>query len=90
MRLHNISRNTNVIQQCDPCLDIKIALSWQCVNSFNGGVSWQNTKNTGLTDHLTQYIMGTPLLGPDVVAIGLQDNGSRVRQGNTSIFNQAS
>ncbi len=56
--------------------------------SMDGGVSWMNTKNGGLVNLLTQFIVGTPLLGPDVMAIGLQDNGSRVRQGNTSIFNQ--
>ncbi len=56
--------------------------------SDGSGVTWKNTKNAGLVNHLAQFIVGTPLV-PDVMAIGLQDNGSRLRQGNTSIFNQA-
>jgi photosystem II stability/assembly factor-like uncharacterized protein len=56
--------------------------------STDGGASWNDQKNIGLVDHLI-YSMATAGDDPKSVLIGLQDNGTRIRQGNTSIFNQS-
>lgn len=56
--------------------------------SYDEGKSWTDQKNTGLVDHLI-YSMATPGSDPKEVLIGLQDNGTRIRSGNTSVFNQS-
>ncbi|TFV93869.1 hypothetical protein E4K72_19185 [Oxalobacteraceae bacterium OM1] len=56
--------------------------------SEDEGNSWNDQKNVGLVDHLI-YSMATAGDNPASVLIGLQDNGTRIRQGNTSIFNQS-
>jgi photosystem II stability/assembly factor-like uncharacterized protein len=56
--------------------------------SNDEGASWNDQKNVGLVDHLI-YSMATSGADPKSVLIGLQDNGTRIRSGNTSVFNQS-
>ncbi|MBI3349666.1 MAG: hypothetical protein HY020_20955 [Burkholderiales bacterium] len=56
--------------------------------SQDEGASFTDQKNTGLTTHLV-YAMATSGADPKSVLIGLQDNGTRIRVGNTSTFNQS-
>lgn len=56
--------------------------------SSDEGASWTDQKNVGLVDHLI-YSMATSGADPKSVLIGLQDNGTRIRSGNTSVFNQS-
>jgi photosystem II stability/assembly factor-like uncharacterized protein len=56
--------------------------------SYDEGKTWTDQKNTGLVDHLI-YSMATSGSDPKSVLIGLQDNGTRIRVGNTSVFNQS-
>jgi photosystem II stability/assembly factor-like uncharacterized protein len=56
--------------------------------SNDEGASWNDQKNVGLVDHLI-YSMATSGADPTSVLIGLQDNGTRIRSGNTGVFNQS-
>ncbi|WLI88107.1 hypothetical protein Q4S45_15335 [Massilia sp. R2A-15] len=56
--------------------------------SKDEGASWSDQKNVGLVDHLI-YSMATSGADPKSVLIGLQDNGTRIRSGNTGVFNQS-
>ena len=56
--------------------------------SYDEGSSWTDQKNAGLADHLI-YSMATSGADPRSVLVGLQDNGTRIRSGNTSVFNQS-
>jgi photosystem II stability/assembly factor-like uncharacterized protein len=56
--------------------------------SNDDGTSWTDQKNVGLVDHLI-YSMGTSGADPKSVLVGLQDNGTRIRSGNTGVFNQS-
>jgi len=56
--------------------------------SGDEGASWNDQKNVGLADHLI-YAMATSGADPKSVLIGLQDNGTRIRVGNTGTFNQS-
>ncbi|TFW33625.1 WD40/YVTN/BNR-like repeat-containing protein [Massilia horti] len=56
--------------------------------SNDEGASWNDQKNVGLVDHLI-YAMATSGADPKSVLIGLQDNGTRIRSGNTGVFNQS-
>ena len=56
--------------------------------SYDEGASWTDQKNVGLVDHLI-YSMATSGADPRSVLIGLQDNGTRIRSGNTGVFNQS-
>lgn len=56
--------------------------------SYDGGNSFTDQKNTGLATHLI-YSMATSGADPKSVLVGLQDNGTRIRVGNTSVFNQS-
>jgi photosystem II stability/assembly factor-like uncharacterized protein len=56
--------------------------------SNDEGASWNDQKNAGLVDHLI-YSMATSGADPKSVLVGLQDNGTRIRSGNTSVFNQS-
>ncbi|MGZ5199140.1 MAG: WD40/YVTN/BNR-like repeat-containing protein [Telluria sp.] len=56
--------------------------------SNDEGSSWTDQKNVGLVDHLI-YSMATPGSDTKEVLVGLQDNGTRIRSGNTSVFNQS-
>ncbi len=55
--------------------------------SGDGGATWDDEKNQGIVDHLI-YSVATPGDNEDAVVVGLQDNGTRVRVGDTSTFNQ--
>lgn len=56
--------------------------------SKDEGASWDDQKNVGLADHLI-YSMATSGADPKSVLVGLQDNGTRIRSGNTGVFNQS-
>jgi photosystem II stability/assembly factor-like uncharacterized protein len=56
--------------------------------SSDEGASWTDQKNVGLADHLI-YSMATSGTDPKSVLVGLQDNGTRIRSGNTGVFNQS-
>lgn len=56
--------------------------------SRDGGATFSSNKNQGLVDTL-HYSLATNPLQPQTVITGLQDNGTRVRQGSTSTFNQS-
>jgi hypothetical protein len=55
--------------------------------STNGGTTFTDTLNVGLVTHLI-YNVGSSLDTPSAVIGGFQDNGTRVRSGVTSTFNQ--
>jgi hypothetical protein len=55
--------------------------------STDSGATFTSDKNNGLVTHLFYTIAGTPSL-PNFAIGGLQDNGTRARVGNSSIFNQ--
>ncbi len=55
--------------------------------SSNGGTTFTHTLNEGIASHLVYNVCSTPV-DANRVLIGLQDNGTRLREGNTSIFNQ--
>lgn len=49
--------------------------------------TWTAGLNVGITSHLT-YSVGSSTNNRNAIVTGLQDNGTRVRSGNTSTFNQ--
>ncbi len=55
--------------------------------SANGGTSFTHTLNEGIVSHLVYNVCSSPA-NADRVLIGLQDNGTRLRETNTSVFNQ--
>ena len=55
--------------------------------STDGGLSWSTEKNNGLQTFLFHSIAGTPVF-PNAVFGGAQDNGTRVREGNSTSYNQ--
>ncbi|MFN2507533.1 MAG: hypothetical protein ABR589_02035 [Chthoniobacterales bacterium] len=55
--------------------------------SADNGVTWTDKYNIGISAHLL-YSVGSSEAAPDAVIGGLQDNGTRVRELNTSTFNQ--
>jgi len=55
--------------------------------STNGGATFSTDKNQGLVDTL-HYSVTTNPAHPESILTGLQDAGTRVRQGSTSIFNE--
>jgi photosystem II stability/assembly factor-like uncharacterized protein len=55
--------------------------------SFDQGLSWTDDLNVGIASHLI-YEVGSSPASPSAVIGGLQDNGTRVRVGATSTFNQ--
>ncbi len=55
--------------------------------STNGGTTFSSSLNEGIASHLIYNVCSSPA-NTDRVFIGLQDNGSRLRVGNTSVFNQ--
>ncbi len=55
--------------------------------SDNGGATWDDTKNKGLVNHLIYALAANPGV-PGSALVGLQDNGTRIRSGLTSTFNQ--
>jgi photosystem II stability/assembly factor-like uncharacterized protein len=55
--------------------------------SADGGVTWSDALNKGIASHLI-YDVGSSDNNPSAAIIGLQDNGTRVREGSTTIYNQ--
>jgi uncharacterized protein (TIGR03382 family) len=53
----------------------------------DGGATFSDSLNIGLTTHLFYSVGSTPAAPAEVIG-GLQDNGTRVRAGTTSTFNQ--
>ncbi|HJU84064.1 MAG TPA: Ig-like domain-containing protein, partial [Holophagaceae bacterium] len=49
--------------------------------------TWSTSLNVGITSHLA-YSVGSSLNNTSAVITGLQDNGTRVRSGSTSTFDQ--
>ena len=56
--------------------------------STDDGVTWSSDKNNGLQTFLFFSLISTPGF-PSAVMGGSQDNGTRVRKGNTTIYNQS-
>jgi hypothetical protein len=55
--------------------------------STDNGASWSDALNVGITTHLL-YTLGSSPNVPSAVIGGFQDNGTRVRSGASSIYNQ--
>lgn len=55
--------------------------------STNGGAAFSYTLNKGIASMLV-YQVGSSPNNPNAVNVGLQDNGTRVRDGSTATFNQ--
>ena len=55
--------------------------------STDKGATWTDTLNNGLTTHQV-YNIGSSAAAPQEVLGGLQDNGTRLRSGATSTFNE--
>lgn len=55
--------------------------------STDSGGSWTDELNNGLTTHQV-YNIGSSAAAPQEVLGGLQDNGTRLRKGSTSTFNE--
>ena len=55
--------------------------------STDGGTTWDDTKNKGLVNHLIYSLAANPGVAGSAL-VGLQDNGTRIRSGLTSTFNQ--
>jgi photosystem II stability/assembly factor-like uncharacterized protein len=55
--------------------------------STDGGATFTDALNVGIVTHLV-YNLGSSTATPSAVIGGMQDNGTRVRSGATSIFNQ--
>jgi hypothetical protein len=56
--------------------------------SSDDGTTWSSDKNNGLQTFLFYSLISTPGF-PSAVMGGTQDNGTRVRKGNTTIYNQS-
>ena len=56
--------------------------------STDNGATWSSDKNNGLQTFLFYSLTSTPVI-PTAVFGGSQDNGTRVRVGNTTIYNQS-
>lgn len=55
--------------------------------STNNGTTWTDDLNVGIASHLI-YSVGSSPAAPNAVIGGFQDNGTRVRVGTSSTFNQ--
>jgi len=56
--------------------------------STDNGTTWSSDKNNGLQTFLFYSLASTPAF-PSAVIAGAQDTGTRVRKGNTMIYNQS-
>jgi hypothetical protein len=56
--------------------------------STDAGATWSSDKNNGLQTFLFYSIAGSPAF-PNAVYGGAQDNGTRVREGHSTIYNQS-
>ncbi len=55
--------------------------------STNNGTTWSAALNVGITSHLI-YSVGSSVANSSAVVGGFQDNGTRVRSGSTTIYDQ--
>jgi len=55
--------------------------------SADSGTTWSAALNEGIASHLI-YQVGSSLANRNAVVVGLQDNGTRVRESSTSVYNQ--
>ncbi len=55
--------------------------------STNNGTTWSAALNVGITSHLI-YSVGSSVANSSAVIGGLQDNGTRVRSGTSTIYDQ--
>ena len=55
--------------------------------SDTDGADWDDSKNVGLLNHLVYSLAANPGVAGSAL-VGLQDNGTRIRSGTTSTFNQ--
>ena len=55
--------------------------------STNNGTTWSAALNVGITSHLI-YSVGSSLANTSAVVGGFQDNGTRVRSGSSTIYDQ--
>jgi photosystem II stability/assembly factor-like uncharacterized protein len=55
--------------------------------STDNGTTWTSNLNIGITSHL-MYSVGSSLANGNAVIAGLQDNGTRVRVGTSTVYNQ--
>lgn len=55
--------------------------------STDSGITWDDSKNVGLATHLIYALAANPATTGSAW-VGLQDNGTRMRVGTTSTFNQ--
>jgi hypothetical protein len=55
--------------------------------SADGGTTWASNKNVGLVTHLAYSITSNPT-APSSVITGMQDDGTRVREGSSTIYDQ--
>ena len=55
--------------------------------SDDAGAHWDDSKNEGLVNHLIYTLAANPGVAGSAL-VGLQDNGTRIRSGTTSTFNQ--
>jgi len=55
--------------------------------SNDSGANWDHRKNIGITSHLVYALTSNPT-SPNSTIIGLQDNGTRVRESNTTTYDQ--
>jgi hypothetical protein len=56
--------------------------------STDDGATWSSAKNAGLGTFLFYSLISTPVV-PNAIFGGTQDNGTRVREGSTAVFNQS-
>src|SRR5262249_23478131 len=55
--------------------------------SGDGGATWDTSKNEGLATAQVYTLASTPS-DPKSVLIGLQDEGTRIRQGDTTLYDE--
>ena len=55
--------------------------------SSDNGTTWTSNLNIGITTHLLYSVGSSPASSTAVIG-GLQDNGTRVRSGSTTVYNQ--
>jgi photosystem II stability/assembly factor-like uncharacterized protein len=72
---------------CDGTGTLYVGTDGGLFKSTDGGTTWTSRLNIGVISHLV-YSVGSSLNDPNAVIGGLQDNGTRVRVGATSKFNQ--
>ena len=67
--------------------DLYVGTDGGVFKSTDAGATFTYTLNIGIASHLV-YQVGSSIQNRNAVIVGLQDNGTRVRESNTSVFNQ--